>query len=250
MLSVTSGYYLCHIEKYRAYLQKNEDVTQAPAEGRIADHETNARSALASPSSKDSVSQDRGKVNLNPEEYIARITREQARQELKDIPEQSEDAAPPPDEMAVLQELVAEQARRQAEKDLQSGSNHDNMNKNVHALESDGAKSDFDNKKTSYARPSGYRKGIREQVWENAKDSRGQVKDPLTKRIINADDNWDMGHKPGYEFRKHQKSAQIRGISRKQFLDEYNNPEHYRPELPSSNRSHMAEDVTHIYFGP
>ena len=30
-----------------------------------------------------------------------------------------------------------------------------------------------------------------------------------------------MGHKPGYEFRKHRASAQERGIDRKQFLDEH-----------------------------
>ena len=33
------------------------------------------------------------------------------------------------------------------------------------------------------------------------------------------------------------------------FLDEHNNPEHYRPELPSSNRSHKCEDTTDLYFG-
>lgn len=64
------------------------------------------------------------------------------------------------------------------------------------------------------------------------------------------DDPWDMGHKPGYEFRKHQKSARERGISRKQFLNEYNNPNHYRPELPSSNRSHKLEDGSNLYLGP
>ena len=63
-----------------------------------------------------------------PAGYIYRATREQARQELKDIPMQSTDAAPPPDEMAVLQELVAEQARRQAEKDLQQMENGGKIN--------------------------------------------------------------------------------------------------------------------------
>ncbi|KNH21016.1 type IV secretion protein Rhs [Priestia megaterium] len=66
---------------------------------------------------------------------------------------------------------------------------------------------------------------------------------------MNKEEPWDMGHKPGYEFRKHQKSAQERGISRKQFLDEHNNPDHYRPELPSTNRSHKGEDLTDNYFG-
>ena len=38
--------------------------------------------------------------------------------------------------------------------------------------------------------------------------------------------------------------------TRKQFLDEYNNPNHYRPELPSYNRSHVGEDLTDLYLGP
>ncbi|WP_257350216.1 T7SS effector LXG polymorphic toxin [Pseudalkalibacillus decolorationis] len=101
----------------------------------------------------------------------------------------------------------------------------------------------------TYKRPSGYRKGVRDKVWENAKKSDGEVRDPLTKKVINKDEQWDMGHKPGYEFRKHQQSATERGISRKEFLDEHNNPDHYQPELPSSNRSHQGEDLTDDYFG-
>lgn len=102
---------------------------------------------------------------------------------------------------------------------------------------------------TDYLRPTGFRVGVRDQVWENAKDALGRVRDPVTGRYMSKDQPWDMGHSPGYEFRKHQESARERGITRKQFLDEYNNPEHYRPELPSSNRSHKGEDVTNQYFG-
>lgn len=58
-----------------------------------------------------------------------------------------------------------------------------------------------------------------------------------------------MGYKPGYKFRKYQKSAQERGISRKQFLDEQNNPGLYRPELQTFNRSHKGEGLTDNYFG-
>ena len=101
----------------------------------------------------------------------------------------------------------------------------------------------------SYSRPSGFRKGVRDKVWDNAKNANGDVIDPVTKRVMDKSEPWDMGHKPGYEFRKHQQSAENRGISRKQFLDEYNNTEHYRPELPSSNRSHKGEDITNNYFG-
>ena len=105
------------------------------------------------------------------------------------------------------------------------------------------------NSQVSYDRPSGFRKGVRDKVWDNAKNANGDVIDPVTKRVMDKSEPWDMGHKPGYEFRKHQQSAENRGISRKQFLDEYNNPEHYRPELPSSNRSHKGEDITNNYFG-
>ena len=105
------------------------------------------------------------------------------------------------------------------------------------------------NSQVSYNRPSGFRKGVRDKVWDNARNATGDVIDPVTKRIMDKSEPWDMGHKPGYEFRKHQQSAENRGISRKQFLDEYNNPEHYRPELPSSNRSHKGEDITNNYFG-
>ena len=59
----------------------------------------------------------------------------------------------------------------------------------------------------------------------------------------------NTGHKPRYEFEKHQGSAIKRGISRKEFLDEHNNPDDYRPELPSSNRSHKGENHKNTYFG-
>ena len=102
---------------------------------------------------------------------------------------------------------------------------------------------------TDYSRPSGYRKGMRDQVWENAKDAHGRVRDPVSGKYMSKEKPWDMGHRPGYEFAKHQESAKERGISRKEFLDEHNNPDHFRPELPSSNRSHKGEDKTSAYFG-
>lgn len=100
-----------------------------------------------------------------------------------------------------------------------------------------------------YSRPTGWRAGMRDTVWDNAKDAYGKVRDPLTGKYMSKEQPWDMGHKPGYEFHKHQESAQERGIDRKTFLDEYYNVNHYRPELPSSNRCHKAEDVTNKYFG-
>ncbi|MFY1672755.1 HNH/ENDO VII family nuclease [Plantactinospora sp. WMMB334] len=104
-------------------------------------------------------------------------------------------------------------------------------------------------KRDPYRRPKNYRRGVRDKVWAAAKGADGRVRDPLTGRVLNRS-RWDMGHKPGYEFRKHQASARLRRISRKQFLDEYNNPAHYRPELPSSNRGRAGEDLTDDYLGP
>ncbi|ABI86751.1 hypothetical protein CH72_348 [Burkholderia ambifaria AMMD] len=97
-----------------------------------------------------------------------------------------------------------------------------------------------------------FRKGVREKAWEDAKKKSpdGKVRDPMTEKEMNPDDPWDMGHKPGLEHRKHVISAAERDLTRKQFLDEYNDPSHYRPELPSSNRSHVGEDLTDDYFGP
>lgn len=105
-------------------------------------------------------------------------------------------------------------------------------------------------KTVDYSRPSGFRKGVREKTWENAKGADGKVRDPLTDKEMKYDEPWDMGHMPGQEFRKHRQSAQGRGITRKEFLDEHNNPDHYQPELPSSNRSHANENKTDQYFGP
>ena len=99
-----------------------------------------------------------------------------------------------------------------------------------------------------YKRPKGYRKDVRNDAWENAKGSDGYVRDPLTNDIMDPTAAWQMGHKPGYEFRKHQASAETRNIDRKQFLDEHNDASHYHPELPSSNASHAGEDHTSTYL--
>ena len=103
---------------------------------------------------------------------------------------------------------------------------------------------------STYKRPSHFRKGIRDQVWENAKNAEGKVIDRVTGREIHKNEPWDMGHLDKHEFWKHQIDAQNRGISRKQFLDEYNDPAIYRPELPSSNRSHIGEDKTNRFIRP
>lgn len=104
--------------------------------------------------------------------------------------------------------------------------------------------------KYRYRRPSGYRKGIRDEVYDDARDPGGVVIDPTDGRVLPSDQPWDMGHRPGYEFRKHQVSAADRNITREIFLDEHNTPGHYRPEYPPHNQGHLGEDPTDIYLGP
>jgi hypothetical protein len=95
--------------------------------------------------------------------------------------------------------------------------------------------------KDPYSRPSGYPEGFRDQVFDSAKGTDGFVRDPQTQAIMDPSQPWDMGHKPGLEFSKHQQSARERGITRQEFRSEYYNQSHYRPELPSSNRNHRGE---------
>ncbi|MEG6528376.1 HNH/ENDO VII family nuclease [Bordetella bronchiseptica] len=93
---------------------------------------------------------------------------------------------------------------------------------------------------------------MRDKAWdqEARRSKDGVVRDPVSGKKMKKDEPWDMGHKPGYEHRKHVRSAKERDIDRKQFLDEYNDPSHYRPELPKSNRGHQGELKTDDYFGP
>ncbi|MFJ4353985.1 PAAR domain-containing protein [Pseudomonas sp. NPDC089428] len=97
-----------------------------------------------------------------------------------------------------------------------------------------------------------FRKGVREKVWENAKNESPDrlVRDPLTQVTMKRVEPWDMGHKPGHEHWKHVRSAEARGLTRKEFLDEFNRAGQYRPELPSSNRSHAGEIKSDLYLGP
>lgn len=103
-----------------------------------------------------------------------------------------------------------------------------------------------------YFRPGNYRKGVRDRVWEQAvRDSPGGVvRDPKTGQELKQREPWDMGHREGYEFEKHRESAWRRGLTREEFLDEYNDPSHYRPELPSSNRSRTEEAPSDVSRWP
>ena len=105
------------------------------------------------------------------------------------------------------------------------------------------------NNKT-YERPTSYNAGVENAVWESAvKQGNGSVKSPSGVEI-RPGDNWVMGHKPGWEFWKHQVSAARRGITREQFLKEFNESKNYRPETAADNGSHRFEAPDNISYWP
>ena len=96
------------------------------------------------------------------------------------------------------------------------------------------------------SRPS-YGKTQVDDVWNNYKDpTTGKAPDPAGGSISwdktkPRQGQWDMGHIPGEKY-SDMHGRYIRGeISQKEFLEWYRNPANYRPELPSTNRSHKYE---------
>ena len=90
-----------------------------------------------------------------------------------------------------------------------------------------------------------YAKGQVEQVWENAKDPDGLVRDPYTEEVLTWDKSkhrsWDMGHIEGEEYYKMHKRYMDGEISKDVFLKWYKDPANYRPQSQASNRSHKYE---------
>lgn len=102
----------------------------------------------------------------------------------------------------------------------------------------------------TYERPTSYNAGVEDAVWQAAsKEGNGMVKGPSGVEI-KPGDPWVMGHRPGFEFWKHQVSAARRGLTREQFLREHNNPRNYRPETPAENSSHAYEASDNVSKWP
>jgi hypothetical protein len=96
-----------------------------------------------------------------------------------------------------------------------------------------------------YQRP-GFNKSTQEKIWSNAEKASadGKVRDPLTGKVMDKKDRWDAGHAPDWEFRKHKAAAEKYGTGiypRKDYVKDYNTPDHVVPEIPSSNQSHSGE---------
>jgi hypothetical protein len=99
-----------------------------------------------------------------------------------------------------------------------------------------------DEEKKTYARVSP-NKPTREAV-RDSHTRGGKLYDAVTGQKIKPGTPWVMGHKEGFELRKMQVDAADRKISRKEFIEEQNNPNIYQTELPStsSRRKHEAPD--------
>lgn len=65
-----------------------------------------------------------------------------------------------------------------------------------------------------------------ELYWDKTKPRNGQ---------------WDMGHKRGAKYSDLHKDYMDGKISKEEFLRQYRDPNNYRPELPSNNRSQRFE---------
>jgi RHS repeat-associated protein len=105
-------------------------------------------------------------------------------------------------------------------------------------------------KKKPYSNPRSrpkYGRDQVEEVWEAAKDADGKVYDPNTGEELFWDrsqprtDQWDMGHLKGNKFSELHKKYMAGNISKDEFLQEYRNPNNYRPEHPLSNQGHLFE---------
>lgn len=107
-------------------------------------------------------------------------------------------------------------------------------------------KSGSGSKPYTNSRPS-YGKNQVNEVWENAKDPiTGKVYDPSGVEITwdktkPRNGQWDMGHIPGEKYSEMHQLYVDDVISKDEFLEWYRNPKNYRPELPSTNRSHKYE---------
>lgn len=109
----------------------------------------------------------------------------------------------------------------------------------------------------TYSRNTKFRAGVRDEVWTEAEavnPETNRVTDPLSGEFMNKAEPWDMGHRPGMEYWKERDNAINQWLdsraftTRKEFLDTMNDPSRYRPELPSSNRSHKGEDHSNDFY--
>ena len=105
-------------------------------------------------------------------------------------------------------------------------------------------------KNLPYANPKNrpkYGKDQVEDTWKQSMDENGKVFDKNTgeelfwNKAENRNGQWDMGHKPGQEYRDLHKDYVDGNITKQEFLDTYRDSQNYQAESVSGNRSHKYE---------
>ena len=85
------------------------------------------------------------------------------------------------------------------------------------------------------------RKDVKEKIKDNQpKNEKGEPIDPNDRKPI-GDDKTDIGHKTGQEWHRRKEMHNEKGSSRKEVIEEENNPDLYQIERRSNNRSHKYE---------
>ena len=100
------------------------------------------------------------------------------------------------------------------------------------------------------------KKSTIDKAFEQNKGPDGKVRDPKTKKIIKKDAKvkvvtksgrtynqraWDMGHKPGKEWKKELNAFEKGKLTKEQLKARYNDPSRYRPETRKTNRGGSLE---------
>lgn len=102
-------------------------------------------------------------------------------------------------------------------------------------------------------RPS-YAPGQVMKVWNNSNPERHEQNPNLQrtvcascKKYIEWDvttgrqDIWDMGHRPGFEYKRTLEALRNREMDYYTFIEKFQNPDNYQVEHPHCNRSHKYE---------
>ena len=93
-----------------------------------------------------------------------------------------------------------------------------------------------------------YGKNQEQTVYDNGRNIFGNVYDPSGAKVPwdpskPRKGQWDMGHIPGQKYSVVHSKYVIEMMTPKEFVQWYRDPKNYRPELPSTNRSHKYEQI-------
>ena len=84
------------------------------------------------------------------------------------------------------------------------------------------------------------RQSVKEQLLERQpRNIEGQIIDPNNGKVIEG--NYDIGHKPGHEWRNNKIEYEKQGFTYKQVIEAEDNSVNYHLEAPGSNKSHKYE---------